>query len=174
MLTNNEIQTAKTKGVLVPYRPRIAAMGTKRAFLMSKSLNNRIVESQQSSNVDVIHRWASLEGDILHFVTGGYVNRNFIKQLEPPKFEHWCLRSVRPSPSIRVFGRFAQPDVFVGTHAIERTTLKGKWSLEWELEKLFCEKDIWEVECELPPRPFSAEQYTDYITENASENVRIT
>jgi len=173
MLTQYEIQSAKVRGVLIPYLPPNASMGTKRAFLMSKSLNDRIIKNRQSDDAEVIDRWARLEGDILHFVTGGYVNRDFIKQLEPPKYEHWCLRSVRPRPSLRVFGRFGRPDVFIATHVVERPNLNGKWSPEWEHEKLVCEQDIWDKECGLPPNPFSGKLYTDYITENASEEVRI-
>ena len=77
---------------------------------------------------------------------------------------------MRPKPSLRVFGRFAEPDVFVGTHAIERASLGGKWSIAWEIEKLECEQ-IWRQIFTSPP--FSAAKYEDYITENAHPNVRL-
>jgi len=173
MLTNNEIQSAKQKGVLVPYTPPHARMGTSRAFLMSKSLYDEIVKKRTSDDRDVIGRWASLEGDILHFVTGGYINQDLLKQLDPAKYEHWCLRSVRPRPSLRLFGRFGRPDVFIGTHVVERNPLGGKWDFKWEYEKLYCEDDIWKKECQLPERPYSGDKYTDYITSNAHKTIRV-
>lgn len=173
MLTLSEVQSAKIRGVLIPYVPPMAAIGTKRAFLMSKTLSDEISKNRQSIDTKVITRWASLEGDILHFIQGGYINRHLFKHLDPKKFEHWCLRSIRPKPSLRVFGRFARPNVFVGTHAVERPSLKEKWNFQWEFNKLFCENDIWEKECGLPNRPFSGDKYTDYITENANEDLEI-
>jgi hypothetical protein len=89
-----------------------------------------------------------------------------MKWLEPKKHEIWELKSVRPRPSLRVFGRFAQANVFVGTHIAERKSLKGKWSLEFELEKLRAE-EIWNRIFNTKT-PFSASHYEGYITENAS------
>jgi hypothetical protein len=94
-----------------------------------------------------------------------------MKWLDPKKYEHWELKSVRPRPSLRVFGRFACPDVFVGTHIVERTKLKGKWTIEWEIEKLTCE-DHWKAALG-NFIPFSARDYEGYITENATRYVGI-
>ncbi len=118
-----------------------------------------------------MERWEKLEADISHFVEGGYVNRSLLKQLEPLKYEHWCLRSVRPRPSIRIIGRFGAADLFVGTHALLRNSLAGKWSPAWEHEKLVCE-DHWRGAVG-DMAPFSGATYTDYITENAHEGVKI-
>ena len=107
------------------------------------------------------------------FVEGGYVTQDLIKQLAPPKFEHWTLRSRRPRPSMRVFGRFAKPDVFVGTHVVLRKDLGGMWSQYFEHEKLICE-DHWKsagltsVFTDAPKF-----RYTAYITENASKYIRM-
>jgi hypothetical protein len=88
-----------------------------------------------------------------------------MKWLDPQKFEHWEIKSRRPRPSLRIFGRFAKPNVFVGTHVVERTRLGAKWSLDWELEKLVCE-DEWKAALGEHP-PFRGRAYEDYITENA-------
>ena len=87
-------------------------------------------------------RWAKLEADMAHFVEGGYINWNLMKWLDPQKQEVWELKSVRPKPSLRVFGRFAEPNVFVGTHHQVRNKMKGKWSQEFWDEIVKCET-IW-------------------------------
>lgn len=117
--------------------------------------------------------WAKLEAAISHFIEGGYVTDDIIKQLKPPKYEHWELRSRKPRPSMRVFGRFAMPDVFVGTHVEKRDGLGGMWSPEFEHQKLVCE-DHWR-DAGLPD-PFSDEplfRYERYITSNANKKIRV-
>lgn len=137
-------------------------------FLMSQRLNDQIGQGLQ--NPETGERWARLQADIASFIEGGYINWKFMKWLDPQKQECWTLRSVRPRPGLRVFGRFAQPDVFVGTHVVERRTLKEKQSNEWEVEKLTCE-EIWNSI--FSGKPFSAAHYEQYITENASQEIKV-
>lgn len=138
---------------------------------MTKHLNGQIAEACASPEALRAQRWGRLQADIALFVEGGFINWELMKWLDPHKFEHWTLKSVRPRPSLRVFGRFAQPDVFVGTHVVERTPLKRKWSIEWELQKLICEerwKEVLGVQA-----PFHAEHYEDYITEKAAKQLKV-
>ena len=108
-----------------------------------------------------------------YFIEGGYITDDLIKQLKPEKFEHWALRSRKPKPSLRVFGRFAMPDVFVGTHVVVRSDLGGMWSSEFEHEKLVCE-DHWKATG--LPNPFTDAprfRYEKYITSNAQRKIRV-
>jgi hypothetical protein len=145
---------------------------------MCKPLVDAITAGKADANPKVRHRWAVLEGDISHFVEGGRVDENRLKQLDPYKYEHWELRSRRPRPSLRVFGRFANPDVFIGTHVVERPKLKGKWSPQFEHEKLICE-DHWKdagLPTEPAPGAFSAPpdfEYERYVTSNATRKVQV-
>jgi len=123
-----------------------------------------------SSDRKTIDRWEALTADMAHFVEGGLVTWKFMKWLDPHKHEIWELVSKRPRPSLRVFGRFAMPDVFVASHVNERRLLGGKWSLEFELEKLRTE-EIWNELTTEPP--FSSPEYEDYITENAIKNLKV-
>lgn len=138
---------------------------------MTTHLATQIENGCRSDDSGLKARWEKLRADISHFVEGGYVNWNLMKWLDPKKFGHWELKSVRPKPSLRVFGRFACPDVFVGTHAVERKHLGGRWAMAWEMEKLRCE-DYWKATLN-NFQPFSAEMYEGYITENASKRVGI-
>ena len=101
-----------------------------------------------------------------------------LKHLKEPKFEHWELISRRPKPSLRVFGRFAKPNVFVGTHVQPRKGLGGMNSAQFEHEKLVCEEH-WAA-AGLPTQPAPGAftdapsfRYEAYITENARKTLRI-
>jgi hypothetical protein len=169
--TPRAVKEAVDAGKLAPYRPVLAWAENPRVFLMTPMLDGQIRSGLASGDQSVVYRWDKLRADISHFVEGGLINWNLMRWLVPKKFEHWELRSVRPRPSLRVFGRFACPNVFVGTHVVARSLLKGKWAVEWELEKLRCE-DHWKAALG-EFQPFSADLYEGYITENASLSVRI-
>jgi hypothetical protein len=132
---------------------------------MCRPLAESIQQGRKCKDGKTAQRWSQLEADIGHFIEGGYITEDRLKQLEPHKFEHWTLRSLKPRPSFRVFGRFAKPDVFVGTHLVERKSLGAKWSTCWEHEKLVCEEHWQRVGLR---DPYSGEKYQDYITENSS------
>ena len=171
MLIDEAIEAAKAAGKLVAAKPTVPWAGEPRAFLMCQPLCQAIKEGRLSNDEKVMRRWAQLESDISHFIEGGFVTEDLIKQLKPRTFEHWELRSRKPRPSLRVFGRFAKPDVFVGTHVWRRDLLGGMWSPEFEHEKLVCE-DHWKAAG--LSEPFSADAYENYITENAVRKLRVS
>jgi hypothetical protein len=165
MIIREAIESAKASGALIPFDPPLRWVSKPRAFLMTERLAREITDGRASLDPRRVERWERLRADISHFVENGLITWAFMRWLDPKKYEHWELRSLRPRPSFRVFGRFAEPDVFVGTHIKERAPLGAKWSLDWEIEKLVCE-DEWRAalsDCE----PFRSDDYTDYITENA-------
>lgn len=173
ILMDAALDAAKASGLLTPAKPTVPWAGEPRAFLMCAPLASAIEIGKADPDEKVRQRWAKLVGDIGHFVEGGLINEGLMKQLKPEKFEHWEVRSRRPKPSLRVFGRFAKPDVFVGTHVQPRINLGGMWSAEFEHEKLVCE-DHWKAAG--LPDPFSASpdfSYEAYITENASRKVGV-
>ena len=94
----------------------------------------------------------------------------FMKRLEPGADEVWELRSRDPEPQVRVFGRFAQPDCFVATHAAFREDLGDlSWSRwegnNWPTEIQRC-KSKWAVL--LPSQvTFSGGSIHAYITSGA-------
>lgn len=175
MLIADALEAAKAAGKLHPARPIESWAPQPRAFLMCNPLRDAIAAGKADSSDKVRARWASLEGAIGTFIVGGMMNENLLKQLLDYKREHWELRNRRPKPSLRVFGRFALPNVFVGTHVKPRNVLGGMWSPQFEHEKLVCEQ-LW-VEAGLPPDNFFTDapsfRYEAYITENASREVKI-
>ena len=138
---------------------------------MIRSLHDQMSRNMEAADPTVSARWSNLRADIDHFVSGGYVNAKFLKPLSPVRHGVWTLRSVRPRPGLRVFGRFAAPDVFVATHVHERRLLEAKGSQEWEFAKLECEEEWRRLFGDR--RPFIAARYTEYITDNAARDVEI-
>lgn len=87
-------------------------------------------------------RFISLRQDLDRFSAGGPIEWDYIKPLEPRSEEVWEIKSVKPSPSLRVFGRFAMQDVFVVTHYWPRIPLLGFGSVYWKAEIRRC-KQTW-------------------------------
>lgn len=173
MLIDDIIKDAIKDGRLFAAKPVVPWAPEARGFLMCPPLHQSIEVGKASDDENERKRWATLEAAISHFVEGGYVTEDLIKQLLDPKYEHWELRSRRPKPSLRVFGRFIQPDIFVGTHLQRRDGLGGMWSPEFEHEKLVCE-DHWKAAG--LPDPFTAPPdypYEMYITENATRQMKV-
>lgn len=178
MLIDDALQEAKRQGKLISVHPVAHWASEPRAFLMCDPLWKDIQAGRNDVNESIRQRWAALEAAMQFFVEGGYVTQDRIKHLRPMKLEHWELRNRKPRPSLRVFGRFAMPNVFVGTHVKRRDSLGGMWSMEFEMEKLVCE-DYWQA-AGLPTEPapgaftdFPLFRYESYITENASRAIEV-
>lgn len=99
---------------------------------------------------------AVLRADMDAFVSGKFLHDGFVKRLSSPDtkpaksvdpnvWEIKCFdraQSGRPDPNIRLFGRFIDKDVFVGTNFERRNRLKGKETPEWRAEILICQR-LW-------------------------------
>lgn len=174
MLIDDAIRNAKLAGKLSPAARLVPWAGEPRVFLMCEPLRAAIDEGRSSADEKERKPWAALEAAMWHFVTGGLVTDDLMKQLLPLKYEHWELKSRRPRPSLRVFGRFAKPDVFIGTHVRRRDGLGGMWSTQFENEKLVCE-DHWNAAGLLAPFTDPPNfHYESYMTSNAYKKIRVS
>jgi hypothetical protein len=170
MLTPGEIINLIAEGKLRPVRSRAPGEKEPRVVLLRKPMQIELDNGLASIDEDAIDRWEALQADMAHFVEEGLVTWKFMKWLDPKKHEIWELISKRPRPSLRVFGRFAMPNVYIATHVAQRNLLGGKWSLEFEIEKLKAE-EIWNDLTEQPP--FVADTYEEYITSNARRTLKV-
>jgi hypothetical protein len=173
MLTSPEIEEAKRTRRLFAVKPTDRWTGKPRAFLMCKPLYEGLEKGKQHLDEKFRQRWAQLEATMIHFVEEGRMTEKLLKQLRPPKYEHWELVNRKPRPSLRVFGRFALPDVFIGTHVKERKALGGLWSREFEHEKLVCEGHYLDTGLTTFFSDKPHFRYEAYITENASPTIRV-
>lgn len=176
MLIREALERAKADNLLVAATPTVQWADEVREFLMCAPLVSSIDLGRRDPDEKIRQRWAALLAAIGGFVEGARMDSNILKQLEPYKYEHWWLRNRRPRPSLRVFGRFAEPNVFIGTHVEERSGLGGKWSDDIEHHKLVCEQ-YWSEASLGEFSPFSDPpefRYEAYITFNATREPRIS
>lgn len=166
------VTAAIANGLLTPAKPIASWAGEPRAVLLCEPIRTEIANGSVSADEKERQCWAKVEAAFSHFIEGGLVHDNLVKQLLPPKFEHWEFKCRKPRPSIRVFGRFIMPDVFVATHAMPRNLLGGMYSEEFEHEKLVCE-DHWNAAGLDAPFSDPEFRYEAYITTNARRKLRI-
>lgn len=168
------VDAAIASGALVSADPIADWAAEPRVVFLCEPIRAALAQGRRSADEHERQCWAKVEATFSHFIEGGFIDENRLKQLREYKFEHWEFRCVRPKPSIRVFGRFIFADVFVATHAVERKLLGGMNSPEFEREKLVCE-DAWKA-AGLGIAVYSDApefRYEKYITENARRRLEI-
>jgi hypothetical protein len=98
-------------------------------------------------------------------VVGGRRHKTaYIKHLEPERDEVWEIRSVDPDPQFRRFGRFADTDLFIATHLMQRSWPGLFQSLAWKGSMRRC-KAIWRTLFVNWPAKEGTNVH-DYISEN--------
>ncbi len=119
------------------------------------------------------YRVGQLLRDFDRFSSGGHIvvgyrkeNSCFMKPLDPIVEEVWEIRSRDPRPALRVFGRFAEQDVFVVTHKVWRHEIADN-QIEWDREIRRC-KAIWRQLFPTYP-PLTGSKVSDYFSGNFSE-----
>jgi hypothetical protein len=127
--------------------------GCPRVILASETLMSDLTASGPGADLRLV---AELRADLDVYITGDPITvggpRDKHADFKPlartkhevgfSTHEVWEFRSVDPVPAIRVFGRFARRNVFVGTHWHYRVPLGEFGSLEWRREIRRC-KHIW-------------------------------
>lgn len=130
MSIEEQIEWWKSAGGLFSVRPLAAGAVARRTLLVTKPLWDAL-EAPWDDEVEE-ERFSRLRADLDFFVEGGRIDPTYFKRLWPPRDCPWEIRSVRPSPSIRVLGRFAQRDVFIATTYERRSELGRFESREWK------------------------------------------
>jgi hypothetical protein len=150
------------EGRLFPVRPKAYGSIERRMMFVSQELNEILV-SEAPSLADVA-RIAVLDAQLGHFVEGGVVDPTYMRMLDRPAHNVLEIRARRPRPSIRVFGRFAQKDVFIALNVELRNSLAGKGSRAWRDEAVRCGV-LWRA---LFPTydPLEGDSLHDFISEN--------
>jgi hypothetical protein len=83
-------------------------------------------------------------------------------QLDSVQDEVWEIRSRDPKPGIRVFGRFAETDLFVALTWWWRSDLKGPKSKQWRNAREGCKAEWQKLFPAYPAK--SGTQINDYIS----------
>ena len=120
MSIRDEINGRIAERRLYNLEPALASDPVERTMLISAEINDHLIGPWP--NVTAAKRFGELRADLEAFVKGEkvavcldpYIARNaYMGRLDGPSDEVWDVRSRDPRPALRVFGRFAERDVFV-------------------------------------------------------------
>jgi hypothetical protein len=144
----------------------------KRHMLISVDLRNALVGPWKTTAEG--RRFGQLRGDLDAFVEGRRISvanhpyekdkTAYIARVDPVSAEIWDIRSIDPSPSIRVLGCFVEKDLFIALAWSYRDNLDGPGGLLWEA---FIQRAQHEWRrLFLTYIPCSGSEISDYISEN--------
>jgi hypothetical protein len=136
MSIQDEIQWWVQRGGLYLVRPLARNAPCRRAMFVRPQVWQAL--NGPWSSDDDEDRFARLQADLEQFIEGRRIDPTYFKGLAPRRDGIWAIRSVRPSPSIRVLGRFAEKDVFVATNYELRAPLGGFENRAWREAKRHC------------------------------------
>lgn len=110
-----------------------------RCFFASESVRNLILG--RTTNQQEAKRAYELRAEIDWFIDGRTFilrpdgaegTRAWMARLYPSSDEIWEIRSMKPRPSIRIFGSIVALDMFVALTWAKRSGLRGRESEEWK------------------------------------------
>ena len=181
MSIRGEIGKRIAEGRLFALEPVIEGDPVTRTMLISPEIRDLL--SGPWEGVSVERRAGRLRADLERFIKGQQIGlclipykaaTAYMGRLDRPEDEVWDIRSVDPTPGLRVFGRFAEVDVFVALHWAprskelcwsEKKALGKGTSLEWHFAILECHEQ-WEALFPGCP-PVHGDNVRDYVSANA-------
>lgn len=166
------LSEAEEQGTIIRYRR--APIEEKRALYVTASFFREL--SHPGSAIDFFGQKFSVSALFTRWLNGSPLSirlhdRAFqaeLARLEPPPEEIWEMRITVPRPQLRVFGRFAERDVFVAMFAINRDRLgrafsaNGRKNQSWQGAMYECEA-IWNGILG-GAEPFRGQSASDYVS----------
>ena len=143
-----EIAHRVNEGRLFPVAPALPGATGVRQFYASIEIHRLIVGPWSERGWEA--RCGFLRADFDQFIEGRLITiatrpykakTAYMARLHPPREEVWEIRSRDPNPGVRVFGRFADTDIFVALTWSKRADLKGPKSREWRDARETCKVD---------------------------------
>ena len=166
------IEARVTEGELIRLTPVLKGDPVKRLIYVTTDIYEYL-DGAWGDEADE-RRAGRLRGDLERFIKGEVVSLAFampynhpkttyLSRLDPVEDEIWEIRSIDPQPSIRVFGRFACPDLLVLTNFALRKNLGGPRSREFRDEMVRCATE-WKRLFHTYP-PYKGDTGHDYVRE---------
>lgn len=159
----DEIRHRQTEGRLHAISPQAPGSSTIRALFVTTEIKGLLEGPWQTEDEEI--RYANLQADFEVFVEGRLIDPKYLYWLSPKDEYVFEIRSLRPDPSIRVLGKFAERDVFVATNYALRSEL-GAWeSREWRDAKVACSthwRNLFHTY-----KPMEGSQLQDFVTNAA-------
>jgi hypothetical protein len=165
----DEIQNRIIEGRLFLLEPALPDAAHMRRVFASSDVNSLLLGPWDDT--DSATRCNYLRADIDKFIEGQIVTvaqRSRaagvadLAQLQPQREEVWEIRSRNPKPSLRVFGRFADTDVFIALTWSPRIPLAGWGSRAWRDAIVGCKTEWAKLFTPYPPK--SGAEIHDYIS----------
>lgn len=124
---------AVESGTLVPLVP-ISPRAMKRRAMYVTDQIWRLLDAETSDEITE-ERYGRLRADLETFVVEADLYPHYLFWLSPRRDLVWEIRSIADEPTLRVLGRFAEPDIFVALAIEERAELGGWESASWKRAK---------------------------------------
>ena len=155
--------------------PAVLGTSSRRHVFLEASIHERLQTAIDGSSKDDV-RLTGLYADIERFTSGSRImvgadpfekdHGAFMARTHPVQEGIFDIRSIDPSPALRLFGAFCERDVFLGLTWRWRRELGGKHEKTFDHAVLQARK-MWD---ELMPnhQPLYSERMEDYISEKLS------
>jgi len=130
MSISDEIRARVSEARLFPVKPKNRGRAVLRYLFITDEIRSAI---ESPPNGDVA-RFAELHADLVSFVVDKYVSPDYLWLLSPPRDGVWEIRSRRVEPQIRVFGQFAERNIFIGLTYNYRSELGAYDDSNWNYE----------------------------------------
>lgn len=173
MSIRERILQLESEGRLSRYLPQRTGFSPKRLLFMSTVFREKLEDPNSAINL-LVGR-GEIEAVLTAWTLGEYLFDNgrggagFIKDLKPPPPEIWEIRVTNPSPQVRIFGRFAEPDNLVVVDMYTRGLLGKAGSRAWKSACDNCKADWESMFLDFEPYSGSKGLVSEYITENCDE-----
>jgi len=139
MSIDSHISDLKAARRLFPVLSYAPGATTRRALLVDEELSELLLGPWDTTENEI--RCMALRAYLDVFTEGRPIIPGYLFQLSDRREEVWEIKAPRPNPGLRVFGRFAQKDVFVALHHEARDALKGWQSRGWRDAKEICKSE---------------------------------
>jgi hypothetical protein len=147
MSIHDDIQYWITRGRLFQVFPRLPAAPVNRVLVVDEVVNRLVTGPWENETEEI--RSGRLWADFDRFIEGRLINislnspyskprTTFMARLDPTLDDVIEIRSRDPRPGIRVFGRFADKDVYVALNWEYRERLGGPQNKEFDREREIC------------------------------------
>ncbi len=140
MSIRDEIKLLIADGRLHELTPIIESDSVSRHMFVSGEMYEKL-QPEIDGKVAFDPRFARLRADLEKFITGGEITvahqpykkpkKTYLARTDPVSDCIWDIRSIDPSPGIRVLGMFAEKDTFIALEWDFRERLDGPRSKEW-------------------------------------------
>jgi hypothetical protein len=172
MSIRDEIRARVAEGRLAYLPPLISSLPAVRAMFVSEEING-VVRPPWTNTAEGL-RFSELRAHLDMFTVGTLISiandpfrkpkATYMARVDPSSDEVWDIRSIDPSPAIRVLGCFGETDTFVALVWDYRINLSGPRSKEWRDFREACKAEWRKLFGPYPP--FSGGDAYDYISRN--------